>query len=76
MHTWSIIYSPGGVVEAALSYTGDVSDPSKTKYTLQYYVDLASELIRAGAHILCIKVAMNSKCIYLFHVMYVILRMV
>lgn len=30
----------GGVVEAAISYTGDVSDPSKTKYNLKYYTDL------------------------------------
>jgi len=45
----------GGVVEAAISYTGDIADPQKTKYTLKYYVDLASELVRAGTHILCIK---------------------
>ena len=29
-----------GVVEATICYTGDVSDPKKTKYTLDYYVDL------------------------------------
>ena len=46
----------GGVVEAAMSYSGDISDPSKTKYTLEYYMDLADELVRAGTHILCIKV--------------------
>ncbi|KAK0411400.1 hypothetical protein QR680_005636 [Steinernema hermaphroditum] len=45
----------GGVVEAAISYTGDVSDPSRTKYNLQYYLDLAKELVKANAHILCIK---------------------
>ena len=45
----------GGVVEAAISYTGDISDPSKTKYSLAYYLKLADELIRAGAHVLCIK---------------------
>jgi len=45
----------GGVVEAAISYTGDISDPSKTKYTLGYYQDLANELICSGAHVLCIK---------------------
>jgi len=45
----------GGVVEAAISYTGDISDPTKTKYTLTYYLDLADELIRSGAHVLCIK---------------------
>ncbi|XP_072279167.1 pyruvate carboxylase, mitochondrial isoform X1 [Pyxicephalus adspersus] len=45
----------GGVVEAAISYTGDVADPSRTKYTLDYYVNLSEELVKAGTHILCIK---------------------
>lgn len=45
----------GGVVEAAISYTGDVSDPSKTKYDLKYYANLADELVKAGTHVLCIK---------------------
>nr|XP_056708445.1 pyruvate carboxylase, mitochondrial [Euleptes europaea] len=45
----------GGVVEAAISYTGDVADPSRTKYTLDYYVSLAEELVKAGTHILGIK---------------------
>lgn len=46
----------GAVVEAALSYTGDVADPSRTKYSLDYYLGLARELVAAGTHILCIKV--------------------
>ena len=46
----------GGVVEAAISYTGDVSNPMKTKYNIDYYMNLASELARSGAHVLCIKV--------------------
>ncbi|KAI0215761.1 Pyruvate carboxylase, mitochondrial [Lamellibrachia satsuma] len=45
----------GGVVEAAISYTGDVSNPEKTKYNLQYYLDLSDELVKAGTHILGIK---------------------
>lgn len=45
----------GGVVEAAISYTGDVSDPKKTKYDLKYYTDLADQLVKAGTHVLCIK---------------------
>uniref|UniRef100_A0A665TTF9 pyruvate carboxylase n=1 Tax=Echeneis naucrates TaxID=173247 RepID=A0A665TTF9_ECHNA len=45
----------GGVVEAAISYTGDVSDPMRQKYSLEYYVKLADELVKAGTHILCIK---------------------
>ncbi|XP_077444818.1 pyruvate carboxylase, mitochondrial-like isoform X1 [Stigmatopora argus] len=47
--------SAGGVVEAAISYTGDVSDPMRQKYSLSYYLDLAQELVKAGTHILCIK---------------------
>uniref|UniRef100_A0A4W4GQM3 Pyruvate carboxylase n=1 Tax=Electrophorus electricus TaxID=8005 RepID=A0A4W4GQM3_ELEEL len=47
--------SAGGVVEAAISYTGDVSDPARRKYTLDYYLQLAQELVKAGTHILAIK---------------------
>lgn len=46
----------GGIVEAAISYTGDVSDPSRTKYDLKYYTNLVDELVKAGTHVLCIKV--------------------
>uniref|UniRef100_A0A8C6LB55 pyruvate carboxylase n=1 Tax=Nothobranchius furzeri TaxID=105023 RepID=A0A8C6LB55_NOTFU len=45
----------GGVVEAAISYTGDVSDPMRQKYSLDYYVKLADELVKAGTHILSVK---------------------
>ncbi|KAF3697656.1 Pyruvate carboxylase, mitochondrial [Channa argus] len=45
----------GGVVEAAISYTGDVSDPMRQKYSLDYYLKLADELVKAGTHILSIK---------------------
>merc|ERR1719228_2532635 len=45
----------GGVVEAAISYTGDITDPRKTKYSLAYYQKLAEELITNGAYVLCIK---------------------
>ncbi|GIY75433.1 pyruvate carboxylase, mitochondrial [Caerostris darwini] len=45
----------GGVVEAAISYTGDVSNPKRTKYDLNYYLKLSDELVKAGTHILCIK---------------------
>lgn len=46
----------GGVIEAAISYTGDVSDPKRSKYDLKYYTNLADELVKAGTHVLCIKV--------------------
>jgi len=45
----------GGVVEAAICYSGDVADPKKTKYTLQYYLDFAQQLVDEGIHILAIK---------------------
>ena len=43
------------VCEAAICYTGDILDPKRDKYPLQYYVRLAKELEKMGAHILCIK---------------------
>ncbi len=45
----------GKIVEASICYTGDVADPDEDKYTLDYYVELAKELQRRGAHILNIK---------------------
>lgn len=45
----------GKVVEAAICYTGDITDESKDKYTLKYYVDIAKELARLGVHIIAIK---------------------
>ncbi|HIP27395.1 MAG TPA: pyruvate carboxylase [Flavobacteriaceae bacterium] len=45
----------GGIAEAAISYTGDVLDKSKTKYNLKYYHQLAKDLENAGAHIIAIK---------------------
>ncbi|WP_242335008.1 pyruvate carboxylase [Anaeromyxobacter sp. SG66] len=43
------------VLEAALCYTGDISDPRRDKYPLDYYVKLAKELERMGAHFLAVK---------------------
>jgi pyruvate carboxylase len=45
----------GGLAEACICYTGDISDPDKKKYDLNYYIQLAKELEEAGAHILGIK---------------------
>jgi pyruvate carboxylase len=45
----------GGVIEAAISYTGDVSNPNETKYTLDYYLGLTRQLVDSGAHVLAIK---------------------
>ncbi len=43
------------LAEACICYTGDISDPSRTKYNLQYYIDLARQLEDEGAHIIGIK---------------------
>lgn len=43
------------VCEAAICYTGDILDPKRTKYSLDYYVRMAKELEKMGAHVLAIK---------------------
>ncbi len=45
----------GSLAEVAISYTGNISDKAKTKYNLNYYLNLAKDLENAGAHILAIK---------------------
>ena len=41
--------------EGAICYTGNILDKSRSKYSLRYYVKLAKELERMGAHMLAIK---------------------
>ena len=43
------------VCEAAICYTGDILDPKRDKYPLAYYIRMAQELERMGAHIMAIK---------------------
>ncbi len=43
------------VCEAAVCYTGDILDPKRSKYSLKYYVKLAKELEKMGAHMLAVK---------------------
>ena len=45
----------GAVCEAAICYTGDLFDPARQKYNLKYYVDMARQLEKAGAHIIGLK---------------------
>jgi pyruvate carboxylase len=45
----------GMLAEAAVCYTGDLLDPKRTKYHLNYYVDLAKKLEKLGANLLAIK---------------------
>ncbi len=43
------------LAEACICYTGDIMNPERQKFNLQYYVDLAKQLEDAGAHMLGIK---------------------
>jgi pyruvate carboxylase len=45
----------GGIVEAAVCYTGDVSNPKRGCYDLEYYLQFVRELEKQGIHVLAIK---------------------
>jgi len=49
------VLEAGGVCEAAICYTGDILDSKRLKYSLRYYVALAKQLEKLGAHFLAIK---------------------
>lgn len=45
----------GRLVEGAICYTGDLTNPNETKYTLDYYLSKARELEAMGCHTFAIK---------------------
>ncbi|MDK6369735.1 MULTISPECIES: pyruvate carboxylase [Aerococcus] len=45
----------GKIAEAAMCYTGDVLNPDRQKYSTDYYVNFAKDLVSAGADIIAIK---------------------
>ncbi|MDA8378849.1 MAG: pyruvate carboxylase [Planctomycetia bacterium] len=49
------ILESGAILEAAICYTGDILNPRREKYSLQYYIRMAKELEKMGTHILGIK---------------------
>ncbi|MFZ2122530.1 MAG: pyruvate carboxylase [Rhodoferax sp.] len=49
------VIETGALCEGTLCYTGDLFDTKRSKYDLKYYVGLAKQLEKAGAHILGIK---------------------
>jgi len=49
------VIEAGKVCEGVICYTGDMEDPDRSKYDLKYYVSLARELEKAGAHMLGLK---------------------
>ena len=44
------VLETGGVCEPAICYTGDILDKSRPKYSLKYYVAMAKQLEKLGAH--------------------------
>ena len=51
----AVLATGTAVAEVALCYTADLLDPEETLYTLDYYLELADKIVKAGAHILAIK---------------------
>ena len=49
------VVESGKICEGTICYTGDLLDPNRAKYDLQYYVGMAKELEAAGAHVLGLK---------------------
>jgi pyruvate carboxylase len=45
----------GGIIEGTVCYTGDVSDPKRGLYDLDYYLNFVRELEALGIHVLAIK---------------------
>jgi pyruvate carboxylase len=45
----------GGIIEAACCYTGDVADPKRGRYNLDYYLNFVQQLNDLGIHVLAIK---------------------
>ena len=49
------VLETGRLCEAAICYTGDLHDPRRGRYDLDYYLDMARALRATGTHILGIK---------------------
>jgi len=51
----SIRKDTNSVCEATVCYSGDILDENRDKYSLEYYLTMAKELVAMGAHILALK---------------------
>ena len=49
------VNASGKICEASICYTGDILNPDRAKYDLNYYVSIAKELKQSGAHVLGLK---------------------
>lgn len=45
----------GKIAEAAIYHTGNINDPTETKFTVHYYKNLAKELEQLGLYIISVK---------------------
>jgi pyruvate carboxylase len=50
-----MVREAGALAEGAICYTGNIDDPKRDRYSLGYYIAMAKEMEKAGAHILGIK---------------------
>ena len=51
----AVLECENAICEPSICYTGDLLDPARDKYSLDYYVKMAKELEKMGAHIIAIK---------------------
>lgn len=51
----AVLKTETALAEVALCYTADLLDPNESLYTLDYYLELAEKIVKAGAHIIAIK---------------------
>lgn len=54
-YTIDQVLQTGKVAEGTICYTGDILDETRDKYSLQYYVNMAKEIEKTGAHMIGIK---------------------
>lgn len=51
----AVLETGTSVAEVAMAYSGNLADPGEKLYTLDYYLNLAEQIVESGAHILAIK---------------------
>lgn len=51
----AVLKNTNSIAEVCMGYSGDIMNPERQKFSLNYYLDLAKRIEDTGAHILCIK---------------------
>jgi len=49
------VIETGSICEGTICYTGDILNPARSKYNLDYYIKMARDLEAAGAHVIGLK---------------------